>query len=231
MKKGFLLCVASIAIFSTIGSVEASMISNGDFEAGIFTAWNTEGDVRIPPSNVTYNDPYGMVDNYAYMGKDNIYGNSKLWQEFSIDGVDTINISFNWIFRSFHYDENTITIDGTDTFSASLSFDTSTLELFNIQSENVTMILGDGSNVSYGIFSQTIDVSNIPVNNLTLKFFLHEQHDYLTYGFDCINPNAMFGIDNVLVSSASPVPEPTTMILFGTGLAWLAGVARRKKKD
>ncbi|WP_028582310.1 PEP-CTERM sorting domain-containing protein [Desulfogranum japonicum] len=31
--------------------------------------------------------------------------------------------------------------------------------------------------------------------------------------------------------SASTVPEPTTMLLFGAGLAGLAGVARRKKAD
>lgn len=47
---------------------------------------------------------------------------------------------------------------------------------------------------------------------------------------DCHFPNKGITLSFTTTSSGSQVPEPSTMLLFGTGIAGLAGVARRKRK-
>lgn len=116
----------------------------------------------------------------------------------------------------------------------------------------------DSQDVSYGNLQQLWDFENpllltekyvpIPPNHVdqefsfdlsSLKFFERSSSLSLVIGSvlpgenfcgdywrDMINSNDDYSSSLV----ANPVPEPTTILLFGTGLVGLAGAARRKKQ-
>jgi hypothetical protein len=73
------------------------------------------------------------------------------------------------------------------------------------QSLNLPINVNGGT--SYFGFTDTSSFSSLTITNLS---------------------NDAWGIDDVSYSTASAVPEPSTLLMFGSGLVGLAGIARRR---
>lgn len=62
----------------------------------------------------------------------------------------------------------------------------------------------------------------VKAGNTSYAFYDNDLTDLLSYDF------GQNGISHISYFNGNPIPEPATMLLFGVGLAGLAGIARRK---
>ncbi len=71
---------------------------------------------------------------------------------------------------------------------------------------------------------------NLGIYDVGDTFTLEYEISTTTTGFEHgISSVSLFSMDGAVAMAHAPVPEPTTMILFGIGLLGFAGVDRRKK--
>lgn len=201
MKKNFLVGLAAgLLMLCMIGTASASLIQNGTFDTD-FSGWTLDGNNRV-------------VDSVAQVGAPGADADSSITQKFTIDSsTSSVNIGFDYLWVG------NLETNVADVFTATFSY-------YHLDDSLTEIVLVDEKNhdgfLTSTFFDEQYFLSNLSQSdeNAWIEFALVESLSTETQG-------TRINLDNVVISS---VPEPSTMLLLGTGLAGLALYGRKRKK-
>ena len=204
----FLCCMAGMA------SAVPITIENASFESFVLaeSVWNTTVEGWVTNTSIhsgTYHPPDGkytgnIVPDGHQVAFSNYYDISQILQDdLTSDTVYTLSAYVGWRLDIPSFPNYTMELWASGVQLASISTPVQTIGTWDL----ITLSYTSGGGVTAGqALEIRLDSSASQVN------------------FD------MIGLDATPVSASAPVPEPATMLLFGTGLAGLVGTRLRRKK-
>ena len=220
MKKWSTFLYILLLFFGVIGVANADIISNGGFEDGL-AGWTYSPNVNVQETDVS-----GVItpvegDNMAVLATWLGAGDACLQQDFNLDGYLDFTLSFSYNLQAL---DISLRDRGTDSLNGIISGNIGSHVLFSTP-------INDGLDLSPTVlgwqsYSNTFDLTQYqgPLGPVTLSFKLVNWEEGDT------GQLAAAYIDAVSVTgTSSPVPEPATMVLFGSGLIALVGLKRTYK--
>jgi len=187
--------------------------------AGSAIATPLVGGISLSGSSIDVdNDPTTTITNWGTATFIDFSDNIVEVDVISGDFIGLVSVDEKGKINDFQFDPVT-NVTPLWTFT-DVWFDLTGYNLIQRSATNITL---HGTGTIYtanDLYDPTPGTWNFTANNAGL--IQYDSQGAITYNSYTANWSSS--------GATAPVPEPATMLLFGTGLAGLAGIARRKKK-
>jgi hypothetical protein len=209
--KRILSATACAAIIGWAGSATALSITNGSFETGNFSGWSiTEqwgGSAKVVTVAEAFKGNTYTATDGRYMA--DLTATSFVQQNQTWSAGESL--SFDWAFLGMD-----ARVPIVNWFNDTALFEIVGANNVPVYSVVLADILSTGNYNDTGW--QTFTYTFTTDGSGSIRFGVQNKTSFFQ--------DSVLLVDNV--RSAAPVPEPTTMLLFGTGLLSLAAVGRRR---